>query len=70
MRLERLAKDPSSGDDGCPGVELDLDSGELVITGRAIDDSEVSHVLPGEGVVRLKPEIVVEAMRRYRHADG
>lgn len=41
MRLEQLAKDPGSYDDECPGIELDLDSGELVITGPAIDDSEV-----------------------------
>lgn len=66
MRLERLAKDPSSGIDGCPGVEFDLDAGDLVITGQAVDSTQLAHVLPGEGVVRIKPEIVVKAMRRYQ----
>ncbi len=41
MRLEQLAKDPGSDDDGCPGIEVDLDSGELAITGPTLDDSEV-----------------------------
>lgn len=66
MRLERLAKDADSGDDGCPGVELDLDNGDLVVTGEAVDGAQIPHLLPGEGVVRLKPEVVAEAMRRYQ----
>lgn len=66
MRLELLAKDRNSGDKGCPGVHLDLDSGDLIITGHGIDDSHVENVLPGEGVVRIKPEIVIEALARYQ----
>lgn len=66
MQLELLAKDQNSGDKGCPGVHLDIDSTELVITGRAVDSNQVENVLPGEGVVRIKPEIVIEALRRYQ----
>ncbi|MDQ3153017.1 MAG: hypothetical protein M3R63_15335 [Actinomycetota bacterium] len=65
MRLELLAKDRNSGDKGCPGVHLDLDSSDLVITGLTVDSSRVENVLPGEGVVRIKPEIVIEALARY-----
>jgi hypothetical protein len=65
MRQERLAKD-RSGDDGCPGVELDLDGGDLLITGLVVDATQLGQVLPGEGVVRIKPDIVMEAMRRYQ----
>lgn len=66
MRLERLAKDDSSGDKGCPGVQLDLDCGDLVIQGQVVDNSHLENVLPGEGGVRIKPEIVIEAVRRYQ----
>jgi len=66
LRLELLAKDRNSGDKGCPGVHLDLDSGQMVITGHVVDSGQVENVLPGEGVVRLQPEILIDALARYR----
>lgn len=65
MRLEQLAKDPGSGDDGCPSVHNDLDSSDFVVVGSAVDSVHVPGVLPGEVAVRLNREIVLEAARRY-----
>jgi hypothetical protein len=66
MRLERLAKDADSGEKQCPSVDLDLDAGDLVVTGPSVDTAQLENVLPGEGAVRIKPDVVLEAMRRYR----
>ncbi len=68
MRLERLAKDPSSGDDSCPSVYV-AEDGSLVVLGDLLDGhtyGNLQNVLPGEGAVRIKAEVVVEAVRRYR----
>ncbi len=65
MRLETLAKDKDSGDDGCPSVHLDHDDGTLVVQGEHIENSQLPHYLPGEGGVKISPEIVAEAMRIY-----
>lgn len=66
LRLELLAKDASSGDKGCPGVHVDLDSADMLVTGHHVDSTQVENVLPGEGVVRIKPEILIEALARYQ----
>lgn len=66
LRLELLAKDTDSGDKGCPGIHLDLDTGDLVITGNVVDGGQVENVLPGEGVVRLNPDIALAALARYQ----
>jgi hypothetical protein len=65
MRLELLAKDPHSGDDGCPSVSLDHDSTDFVVVGQPVDGSHIDHLLTGEQAVRVDREIVIEAARRY-----
>jgi hypothetical protein len=62
MRLELLAKDGNSGDDGCPSVHYDADDGTFVVQGEHVDNSLLPSFLPGEGGVKLSPEIVVRAM--------
>jgi hypothetical protein len=64
MKLTLLAKDVSSGKAGCPSVYLGED-GCLVIQGLLLDpdtESNLLNVLPGEGAVRINPEIVREAL--------
>jgi hypothetical protein len=65
MRLQMLAKDATSGEKNCPSVHDDLDGTEFVLVGPTVDSSRVDNVLPGEGVVRIKREVVIEAVKRY-----
>lgn len=65
MRLHQLAKDASSGEKNCPSVHNDLDGTDFVVVGRTVDSSLVDNVLPGESVIRLNREIVLEAARKY-----
>jgi len=66
MRLERLAKDSTSGDGGCPSVHLDHDTGNLVFQGQQVPNSALPSYLPGEVGLELTPDIVVRAMEAYR----
>lgn len=66
MRLELLSKDPGSGDGGCPSVHLDHDDGTLVVQGEHVDNSHLPSFLPGEGGVKISPEIVVAALEIYK----
>lgn len=64
MELTLLAKDVQSGKQGCLSVYLD-EEGWLVIQGNLLDPAtqiNLLNVLPGEGAVRIKPEIVREAL--------
>lgn len=66
VKLTLLAKDSSSGRDGCPSVYF-AEEGSLVVQGDLLDSAtqaSLLHVLPGEGAVRTKPEIVREALAR------
>lgn len=65
MRLELLAKDALSGEKGCPSVHDDLDGTDFVMVGPTVDSAYLENILPGEGVVRINREIVIEAVRRY-----
>lgn len=65
MELTLLAKDETSGRDGCPSVYLAAD-GSLVVQGHLLDsatEGNLLHVLPGEGAVRIDPTIVRAALR-------
>jgi len=62
MRLTLLAKDGNSGDDGCPSVHYDTDDGTFVVQGEQLPNSVLPSYLPGEGGVKISPEIVVRAM--------
>jgi hypothetical protein len=66
MELTLLAKDRDSGREGCPSVYF-AEDGSLVIQGDLLDSAtqaNLLHMLPGEGAVRIKPEIVREALAR------
>lgn len=68
MWLAKLAKDGDSQITGCQTVYLD-EGGWLTVQGDQIDAetyANLEHVLPGEGAVRIKPEVVVEAVRQYQ----
>ncbi|GAB3214101.1 hypothetical protein ACQEU5_03675 [Marinactinospora thermotolerans] len=68
MKLTMLCKDQGSGGEGCPSVYL-ADTGELVVQGAQLSHDDLSSLenpLPGETAVRIAPEIVIEAIRRYQ----
>ncbi|MBV9010985.1 MAG: hypothetical protein JO272_02840 [Pseudonocardiales bacterium] len=68
MRLKRLAKDGDSNPTGCQTVYLTED-GRFGIQGDVADDdtyANLENLLLGEGAVLIKPEIVIEAVRRYQ----
>lgn len=72
MRLKKLAKDPGSNPDGCPTVYL-AEDGRLSVQGDLVDadtHAELENLLPGEAAVFIKPEIVIEAVRRYQERRG
>lgn len=48
-----------------PSVNDDLDGDEFVLVGPTVDTSKLENVLPGEGAVRIKRGVVIEAVQRY-----
>lgn len=72
MKLTKLYKDGNSGGNGCPTVYLG-ESGEFVVQGSLVDGAthdELENVLPGEGAVRISPEVILGAVERYRSRAG
>lgn len=70
MKLTLLCKDGGSGAKGCPSVYL-ADTGELVVQGGLLDEADLGELqnrLPGESAVRIAPEVVVEAVERYKRS--
>lgn len=68
MRLEKLAKDVDSKVSGCQTMYL-AENGMFGVQGLEVDTDTLGNVeslLPGEGVVLIKPEIVIEAVCRYQ----
>jgi hypothetical protein len=68
VELTLLAKDVESGKNGCPSVYLD-EEGLLVIQGGTLDvatRTNLINMLPGEDAVRIKPDIVREALANLR----
>ncbi len=68
MRLNMLAKDPSSDIGGCPSVHEWVDGPadpECVVQGPIVGTEHLHNVLAGEGAVRIKRSILIEAMRDY-----
>ncbi len=64
MELTLLAKDESSGKNGCPSVYLAQD-GSLVVQGLTLDpatQANLRNVLPGESAVCIAPEVVRAAL--------
>ena len=67
MALRMLAKDETSGRDHCPSVYVE-DSGFGVVQGELLDDAgaaQLENVLPGEGAVRIRMDVLEAAVRRY-----
>ncbi len=68
MYLQRLAKDGDSyAVGGCQTMYL-AENGMFGVQGIEVDADTLGNaenLLPGEGVVFIKPEIVIEAVHRY-----
>jgi hypothetical protein len=72
MKLTMLYKDEGSGTNGCPSVYL-TDSGDFVVQGVELDGDaigQLENVLPGEGAVRISPEVIMGAIERYHRHSG
>lgn len=68
MQLEKICKDPESNPNGCQSIYL-ADNGMCGVQGLTMDDdtfANMENLLPGEGGVLIKPEIVIEAANRLR----
>jgi len=63
MRLTTLAKDGNSGEQGCPSIHRDDDTGRLVFQGPGVDMAHLPNALPGEQAVVLDEPILREAVR-------
>lgn len=72
MRIEKLAKDDDSNPGGCQTIYL-AEDGRFGVQGDLVDSdtyAKLENLLPGEGAVFIKPEIVIEAVRRYQERSG
>jgi hypothetical protein len=72
MQIEKLAKDSDSNPGGCQTVYLTED-GRFGVQGDLVDSdthANLENMLPGEGAVFIKAEIVIEAVRRYQERSG
>ncbi|WP_007024668.1 hypothetical protein [Saccharomonospora iraqiensis] len=72
MRLRKLCKDPESNPTGCQSVYL-AGNGMMAVQGLEMDAdtfANMENVLPGEGGVLIKPEIILEAARLYQEGPS
>lgn len=68
MKLTMLAKDNDSGRSGCPSVYLAAD-GSAVVQADMVDadtHANLENLLPGEGGVRIKMDVLVAAVAAYQ----
>jgi hypothetical protein len=68
MKVETLAKDGGSGDDGCPSIYV-AEDGQVVVQGQVADShtlGELKNPLPGETAVLIAPEVVLAAAAKLR----
>jgi hypothetical protein len=63
-----LAKDGTSGDDGCPSVYLE--DGQFTIQGPAADLGALQNVLQGETACRISIDVVRRALAAYDQEAG
>lgn len=63
MRLRTLAKDGNSGEQGCPSIHRDDDSGRIVFQGAGVDMAHLPNALPGEQAVVLDEVVLRDAVR-------
>ncbi|MGH3921830.1 MAG: hypothetical protein ACRDTH_11570 [Pseudonocardiaceae bacterium] len=68
MKLEMLAKDTSSGDQGCDSCYLGDDVKVYVQAEEAAPAAyeAAENLLPGERIVRIDPQVVLDAADRLR----
>lgn len=68
MKLTLIAKDESSGKNGCPAFyNLDTLPDECIIQAPLVTADEAAqlvNVLPGEGAVRIKKQVLIDALAR------
>lgn len=68
MDLTLIAKDGESGKNGCPSFYDITDAPEdCVIQGPLLDPSTAANlldVLPGEGAVRIRKQVLIDALAR------
>ncbi|MGH3867721.1 MAG: hypothetical protein ACRDQ4_16615 [Pseudonocardiaceae bacterium] len=68
MKLDMLAKDTSSGEQGCPSCYLGDDAMAYVQAEEAqseVYDAAV-NLLPGEKIVRIAPQVILDAAAQLR----
>lgn len=58
-----LAKDGTSGDDGCPSVYLE--DGQFTVQGPEAELGSLKNVLPGETACRIGIDVVRRALAIY-----
>lgn len=68
MKLEMLAKDMTSGDQGCDSCYLGDDLRAYVQAGEASPAAYAAakNLLPGERMVGLDPQVILAAADRLR----
>jgi hypothetical protein len=68
MKLELLAKDMSSGDQGCPSCYLGDDMKLHVQSDESSPDvyATALNLLPGEKIVAIAPQVILDAADRLR----
>lgn len=67
VKLKLLAKDGESRVNECHAVYLD-EAGWCTVQGDLVDaetSANLENLLPGEGAVRLKPQVLIDAVRSY-----
>lgn len=66
MKPIMLAKDAGSGHDGCPSVYIE--DGDFIVQGDEVSGTklaDLANVLPGETAVRIRVDVVREALAKY-----
>ncbi|MGH3694898.1 MAG: DUF6879 family protein [Pseudonocardiaceae bacterium] len=69
MQLRKLAKDKDSDIGGCQTVYGVIDATahpECIVQGPIVSNSHLEDVLPGEGGVRIKREVLIDAVRQLQ----
>ena len=68
MKLDRLAKDVSSGEQGCPSCYLGDDAMVYVQADEAQTEAydAAVNLLPGEKIVRIAPQVILDAAAQLR----
>jgi hypothetical protein len=68
VKLDMLAKDTSSGEQGCPSCYLGDDAMAYVQAEEAHAEAydAAVNLLPGEKIVRIAPQVILDAAAQLR----